>query len=445
MSTETRKLRMPGLQTLAPPPTLHQLLTLWIPLAASMVMMVLEPSIINIGLGRTRMPELALAAYGIAGGLALLVEAPIMMLIDASVAWATDRQVFALLRRFTVILGLLVTAVGLLVSVTPLYPLIVIDWMNIPADVAAEARPTLAILSFWPLPIAWRRTHQGVLVRAGQTTIITIATGIRLVALAVAMYGGLALWPQGGAVVAGLAMEVSVVVEAVVITWATGQVLRSDRVPETTPEGEGPPQTMRALWRAYSPLSTSSILRQISRPLLNAGIAAALLPRASLAAWPVAWGLASLVAGPAWSVQQLTTALAKNEASYRRVRTFGLCLSLFLSALLAAVAFTPLYSLIMGGIYNLSPELQDLARPAIQLLTAVPLVMGLQSVLRGLLIRAGWTGQVRTAMWINVSVLAMTLLVGALWGTLDGVTLAALATLTGGVAELIWLTWHARY
>lgn len=445
MSTETRKLRMPGLQTLAPPPSLHQILALWIPLAASMVMMVLEPSIINIGLGRTRLPELALAAYGIAAGLALLVEAPIMMLIDASVAWVTDRQVFALLRRFTLILGLLVTAVGLLVSVTPLYPLIVVDWMNIPADVAAEARPTLAILSFWPLPIAWRRTHQGVLIRAGQTTIITIATAIRLVALAVAMYGGLALWPQGGAVVAGLAMEVSVVVEALVITWATGQVLRSGRLPDTTPEGEYPPRTMGALWRAYSPLSTSSILRQTARPLLNAGIAAALLPRASLAAWPVAWGLATLVAGPAWSLQQLTTALAKNEASYRRVRDFGLALSASLSAILAVIAFTPLYSMIMGGIYNLSPELQELARPAIQMLAFLPLVMGLQSVLRGLLIRAGWTAPVRTAMWINVSVLAITLLVGALSGAVDGVTLAALATLAGGFAELIWLAWRARY
>jgi hypothetical protein len=40
-------------------------------------MMVLEPSIINIGPGRTAAPELALAAYGVAFSLALLVEAPI--------------------------------------------------------------------------------------------------------------------------------------------------------------------------------------------------------------------------------------------------------------------------------------------------------------------------------------------------------------------------------
>ncbi|MGD8599220.1 MAG: hypothetical protein PVJ26_19560, partial [Anaerolineae bacterium] len=91
-------------------PTVRQMLALWLPLAASIVMMVLEPSTINIGLGRTTDPELALAAYGVAFSLALLIEAPIMMLLDASVARSVNREAFALVRRFTVALGLAVTA-----------------------------------------------------------------------------------------------------------------------------------------------------------------------------------------------------------------------------------------------------------------------------------------------------------------------------------------------
>ena len=67
-------------------PTVRQMLALWVPLAASIVMMVLEPSTINVGLGRTANPELALAAFGVAFSMALLVEAPILMLLDASVA-----------------------------------------------------------------------------------------------------------------------------------------------------------------------------------------------------------------------------------------------------------------------------------------------------------------------------------------------------------------------
>jgi hypothetical protein len=419
-------------------PTARQMLSLWVPLAASIVMMVLEPSIINIGLGRTADPELALGAYNVAFSLALLVEAPILMLLDASVARSSDRAAFVLIRRFTLGLGLVVTAVGLVVSLTPLYDLVVRQWMDIPVDVAARARPTLQILSFWSLPIAWRRAHQGVLIRHGRTAIITGATGVRLMTLAGALTLGLYLLPERGAVVAGVAMDVSVVVEALLITLATRPILRrpSFRAPAAE---EGPPLTLHNLWRFYRPLLITTLLRQSSRPLLNAGIAAAVMPRASLATWPVAWGLAILITGPAWSLQQLTTALAKDEASYARVRHFSLSLSVGFGLLLSLVAFTPLYGLMMGGVYNLAPDLQVLARPGTQVMAILPLVMGVQALLRGRLIRGGCTGEVRTAMVLNVLTLGAVLLLGTAVWSLPGVTLAALATLAGQLVELAWL------
>jgi hypothetical protein len=423
-------------------PTVRQMLALWLPLAASIVMMVLEPSIINIGLGRTADPELALAAYGVAFGLALLVEAPIIMLLDASVARSTDLGAFRLIRRITLGLGLLVTAVGLAVSLTPLYGLIVVDLMNIPPDVAARARPTMQILSFWPLPIAWRRAHQGVLIRVGRTGIITVATGVRLLSLAGALLVGLFLLPDRGSVVAGLAMDFSVVVEAALITWATQPVLRASFF-QPGAAGEGSSSlTMQGLWRFYRPLAVTSILRQTTRPVLNTGIAAAGMARASLAAWPVAWGFTILIAGPAWSLQQLTTALAVDQAAYRRVRGFSLALSAFFSLLLALVVFTPLYDLVMGGVYNLSPELQALARPGMQLMIVYPLLLGLQSLLRGVLIRSGCTGAVRAAMTANVLVLATAVAVGALLSSFTGVVMAAIAVLAGGLAEFAWLQWR---
>jgi progressive ankylosis protein len=425
-------------------PTLRQMLALWMPLAASTVMMVLEPSIINAGLGRTADPELALAAYGVAFSLALLVEAPILMLLDASVARSTSREAFVLIRRFTLALGLLVTAVGLIVSLTPLYGLIVVRLMNIPADVAARAQPTLAILSFWPLPIAWRRAHQGVLIRAGRTAVISGATMVRLSVLTAALFGGLLLLPQRGAVVAGVAMDISVVAEATVVTWALRPILRADLFRASASADDQPPLTLRALRQFYRPLLMTTIFGQSTRPLLSAGIAAAALPRASLAAWPVAWGLNILITGPAWSLQQFTTALASNEAAYRRVRRFSMSLSLLLTLLSALIAFTSLYGLVMGGVYNLSPELQDLARPATQLLVIYPLMAGSQALMRGALIRSGCTGAVRSAMTVDVAIVSATLLLGVTAFSPAGCILAAAAVLAGLAAELAWLRWKTR-
>jgi hypothetical protein len=423
-------------------PTVRQMLALWVPLAASIVMMVLEPSIINIGLGRTSDVELALAAYGVAFSLALLVEAPILMLLDASVARSSDREAFVLIRRFSLGLGLIVTAIGLVVSLTPLYDLLVIELMNIPLDVADRARPTLQILSFWSLPIAWRRTHQGLLIRNGRTAIITAATGVRLVTLAGALFGGLYLLPDRGAVVAGIAMDISVFVEAGLITLATRPVLRSEEFRARRPK-DGQGLTLKGLWKFYWPLAVTTLLRQTTRPLLNTGIAAAVLARESLAAWPVAWGLAILIAGPAWSLQQLTTALAEDETSYARVRRFSLALSGLFTAVLAVVVLTPLYGVVMGSVYNLSPKLQEIALPAMQIMIILPLMMGAQSILRGRLIRGGCTGVVRTAMTLNVATLATTLLVGVTLTPVTGVALAAAATLAGLLVELAWLRWKA--
>jgi Na+-driven multidrug efflux pump len=421
------------------------MLSLWVPLAASIVMMVLEPSIINIGLGRTANPELALAAYGIAFSLALLVEAPILMLLDASVARSTDRTAFVLIRRFALGLGIMVTALGLIVSLTPLYGLIVEELMDIPTDVAARARPTLQVLSFWSLPIAWRRTHQGLLIRAGQTAIISLATAVRLLALAATLFGGLLLVPESGAFVAGTAMVVSVVIEAALITWAARPALQSDAYRANSAAEEPPSLGLRELWRFYRPLAMTTILRQTTRPLLSAGIAAAAMARASLAAWPVAWGLTILITGPAWSLQQLTTAMATDRAAYQKVQRFALTLSLLFTLLLSAVVLTPAYGWVMGGVYNLSNDLQDLARTAMHIMLVFPLVMGVQAFLRGVLIRAGCTHEVRTAMAINVATMGATLFVGVTLLAPTGVVLAAAATLTGGLAELGWLRWKSRW
>jgi Na+-driven multidrug efflux pump len=419
------------------------MLSLWVPLAASMVIMVLEPSIVNMGLGRSADPELALAAYGVAYSIALLVEAPILMLIDASVARSSDHAAFAVVRRFTVILGLVVTAVGLLVSTTALYGLLVVRLMGIPPDVAAWARPTLMILSFWPFPIAWRRTYQGVLIRANRTTVITAATGVRLAVLSAALFVGLVFWPEQGAVVAGIAMEVSVIVEAALVTWAARPVLRAAQIGAHGSQDPDGPLTLNSLWRFYSPLIATSLLRQSTRPLLSAGIAAASVARGSLAAWPVAWGLTILIAGPGWSLQQLTTALAVDRAAFRRVSRFSLGLSLALALILVLVVFTPLYGLVMGGIYGLSPVLQQLARPALGVMALLPLIQGAQALLRGSLIRYGCTKAVRTATLVSVVVLAAALLAGIRWLPVTGVLLAAIVTMLSNCAELTWL-WREK-
>ena len=88
-------------------PTVRRMFTLWLPLAVSQLMMVLEPTIINIGLGRTLDPEMALAAYGVAFSLGMFFESPIIMMLSAANVLVKGRRSYLKLRRFNLLLNLL--------------------------------------------------------------------------------------------------------------------------------------------------------------------------------------------------------------------------------------------------------------------------------------------------------------------------------------------------
>jgi Na+-driven multidrug efflux pump len=173
-------------------PSYRRLLLFFIPLALSSSLMTLEPLIINTALSRAPRAELTLAAYDVMFGIALVIEAPVIMLVSASTALSRTKAAFRRLTRFSLALGAGVVAVGFLVALTPLYGLLVRDVMNIPAPVAEVARPALIIMSVWSLPIAWRRFLQGVLISHDRTPIVTLATVVRLTGLAVTLViGGL--------------------------------------------------------------------------------------------------------------------------------------------------------------------------------------------------------------------------------------------------------------
>jgi hypothetical protein len=242
--------------------------------------------------------------------------------------------------------------------------------------------------------------------------------------------------PTQGAVIAGVAMVISVSVEAALTTWATHRVLRTDH-------SDGTDLTTRDLWHFYSPLLVTSVLNHSRRPLTSAGVASAVLARASLAAWPVAWGFVVLISGPAWSLQQLTTALATDRLAFRKIMRFSLGIGLLLSALLGLVAFTPLYDVVLGQVYNLSADLRSLARVPIQIMVVHPQLSAGASLLRGRLIRRGRTTTVRAAMLMGVAGLSLMLLLGVSRLSVTGVMLATVATLTGAAAELGWLRYRS--
>ncbi len=420
-------------------PSYSHLLTFFIPLALSSSMMTLEPLIVNTALSRAADAEVTLAAYNVMFGIALVIEAPVIMLVSASTALSKSRAAFGRLFRFMLAISAAVVALGFLVSLTPLYGWLVLDVMNIPPAVAEVARPALVVMSIWSFPVAWRRTLQGVLIAHDRTPVVTMATVVRLLGLWGALVVGGRLMPDRMLLVSAIAMQVAVIAEALFVTAPAIAIVR-----QLPAEPAEPSFTWRWLLGFYQPLAVMMILRQVGRPLLSAGIAAALLPQRSLAAWSVAWSVVLLPFGVTMGLEQVAIAKGKTPKSLQRVRRFVWGVGLTLAGILVLIVFTPLVHPVLGLMFELTPEIEPLVLQALRLTAVLPLLQSLQARFRGTAIGQGRTRDMRTAVAAGLAATALVAVAGPRVSFCTGVAIGAAATMLSAVTEVGWLAWRER-
>src|SRR5207249_1540310 len=119
-----------------------------------------------------------------------------------------------LMRRFMFAAAGCLTLVHAAVAFTPLYGVVVGGLLGVPREVLEPARLGLRIMLPWTLAIAFRRFHQGVLIRAGQSRAVGLGTGVRLGSNAAVLALGYVMGTIPGIVVGTVAVAAGVVGEA---------------------------------------------------------------------------------------------------------------------------------------------------------------------------------------------------------------------------------------
>ncbi|HNY15472.1 MAG TPA: hypothetical protein PKI12_08015, partial [Bacteroidales bacterium] len=119
--------------------TYRRVLIFWVPLALTWLMMAIEQPFLIAFIARLDEAKYNLAAFGIAGSFAMIVEAPIIMLMSASTALVKGRNSYRKLKKFTDILNTFITAIQLIILIPPVFNFIVVRLMEVPAEVAKLA------------------------------------------------------------------------------------------------------------------------------------------------------------------------------------------------------------------------------------------------------------------------------------------------------------------
>ena len=432
------------------PLTYPRIAAFWLPLAGTWLMMAAEGPYLAAIIARLDQPTENLAAFGVAFALAIIIEAPVIMLMAASTALVTDAASYAALRRFTYTLAAALTLVQVVAVLPPVFDWLAVSLIGLPPDVARLTHHGLAIMLPWPIAIGYRRFRQGLLIRRHLTRLVTYGTAVRLAAMSAVALAAARVPGLQGVHVGTLALATGVVVEAVASRIMTRGVVAELKAGPSTHAAVAPGAavsrrpdaalTMPAIFRFYLPLAMTSLLAMAVQPAVTFFVGQSRYALESLAVLPVIHGLTFLFRALGLSFQEVGIALFGDRwEQYRPIRNFGWMLAAFAAGGLGLIVFTPLAVVWFEGVSGLSPELAAFALLPAQILALLPAGSVWICFQRAVLVHARQTAPITWAGILEVAVVIALLTITTQVLSWVGAVGAATAILGGRVAGVVFL------
>lgn len=418
--------------------TYRQILRLWTPLLATWAMMAVEGPFLAAIIARLAEARVNLAAYGVAYAFALIAEAPIIMLMSAATALATDGLAYRRLHVFTLVLnGAVTVGLGILV-LPPVFGVVGEGLIGLTPEVARHTHLALVLLLPWPAAIGFRRFYQGVLIRHQRTRRVAAATVFRVLGMALGAAGLATLTGLPGASVGALALSVGVSAEALMTRYLARQAVHATLT--SAPDDPGRVPGYGAIGRFYLPLALTPLIGLGVQPLVTFLLGRAPDPVESLAVMPVLFSLTFLFRAVGLSYQEVAlTLLDQHPGQYRKIRDFALVLAAGVTVVLGLIAFTPLAEVWLGTVSGLDPELVAFARAPLRLFWLLPLGTVLICFQRAVLMEARITAPITVATGIEAVAIFVLLGLLVLYSDLAGILGAALAYVVGRLLAVAWL------
>lgn len=185
--------------------------------------------------------------------------------------------------------------------------------------------------------------------------------------------------------------------------------------------------TQKEISLFFFPLLLNVQFMSVSHSIINAGLARLENAVVLLAGFSVAMVLHLFVASPSYQNHTITIAMVRGRKSLLSMTLFALLIAVWVSILLALLAFSPVGTFVLDRLLGVSPEVAKEARDTLGLLVFLPFITGMRGIFQGLVIRARRTGLVSFATGVRIGMLFIYLWLGQFW--FEGIRIAAFALL----------------
>lgn len=418
--------------------TYKKIFYFWMPLAATWIMMSIEGPYLAALIARSPEPTFNLAAYGVAYSLALIIEAPIIMIMSASIALVRNRQSFLKLKTYTYAACGLLTFLMLVLVIPDIFYFITEELIKLPQNVSRLTHIATIILIPWPGVIGYRRFYQGLLIKNNLTRRVAYGTIVRLISMSIT---AIVLYLSGtvdGVIIGAASLSAGVIMEAVTSRFMVNNVVKTIKVEEVNAEQL---LTYKEINKFYYPLALTSLIGLGVQPLVTFFVGQSRMAVESLAVLPVVTSFVFIFRALGLSYQEVMIALiGENKEGFKTLTKFAAKLSVILVFVLALFAFTPLADIWFITVSGLSESLAEFANLPLKIMFIFPALTVLISIQRGILVADKNTKPITigTAMEFTTIVIILFLLI--IYFDVVGVVAATTAFVAGRIASNIYLT-----
>ncbi len=422
------------------PLTQRRIVRFWLPLAATWMMMAAEGPLVAAVIARMVQPTFNLAAYGVAYSLALVVEAPIIMMVSASTALVKDGESYRKLLRFLHAVVASITIIIATICIPSVFYPLVEDLIGLPANVAHLTHTAVICFIPWPAAIGYRRFYQGILIRVGLTRRVAYGTLFRLGTIITVSISLFSFSELPGSMAGAITLSSAVILELIATRFMASGAIETIRRLEPFPEQSIEPMTYRSISSFYFPLALMSVLALAVHPITSFFIGQSRLAIESLAVMPVINSLVFIFRSLGLSFHEVGVALlGEGYEGHGQLKKFATTLGIAAASGLILIALTPLQHIWFVQISGLTDALASVARVPVLILAAMPALSVLLAYQRAIIVNARTTRHMTYATVIEVAGIFAVLFAAIHLFDAVGAVAAASAFLIGRLAADFYL------
>jgi len=187
----------------------------------------------------------------------------------------------------------------------------------------------------------------------------------------------------------------------------------------------------------WFPLALTWIMMSAEGPFLAAVIARMGEVKLNLAAYGIAYSFGLVVEAPIIMLMSASTALVRNEFSYRKLKNFTIYINLFVTLFIIILIIPPVFDFVAYKVLQIPEKIAEITHIATVFLIPWPAAIGFRRFYQGILISSGLTKIVAYTTVFRLVFMMVTSLTLFALTNLKGAYVGTISLSTGVIAEAL--------